>query len=129
MVRPEKDPHKVSIGAFPSLQGRPGVAVGRFLCYFQVPAARQGSPGAQKRRSLRTKIVLWRDETHNKADPLRTGSIRPRSMNDRIVMEGHFTGSQDKIRCLGFIDFDLDLFTSPQKIISVTSFLMGQRSL
>ena len=76
----------IGIRAFPSFQGRPDIAIGGSFGYFQVPAAGRGSLCAQKRSSLRTKIVLGRHEAYDEADPFGVGPIRPRSMNDRIVM-------------------------------------------
>jgi hypothetical protein len=42
-----------------------------------------------------------------------------------MMMERHVAGSQDKIDRVGFVDLDLDLFTSLQKVVRSARFLMG----
>ena len=113
----------IGIGAFPSRQGLPGVAIRRLHGQFQVLAV-EISLRTQKWSSLWTEIVLRRHKAHNEADPFGVGPIRPRSMNNRIMVERHFAGFQDDIRCAGFIDLDLNLFASLQKVVRAARFLM-----
>ena len=115
----------VGIGAFPSRQGFPNVAIAGTLGYFQVSAASGCSFCTQKRGSLWTEIVLGRHITYDESESLDIGSVRPRPVDDRMMMERHVAGSQDKIDRVGFVDLDLDLFTSLQKVVRSARFLMG----
>ena len=59
----------IGVGAFPSLQGRPEVGVGRSLGYFQASRAGRVPLGTQKWSSLRTEIIFRRHKADNEADP------------------------------------------------------------
>ena len=115
----------VGIGAYPSRQGLPDVSIGGGLGYFQVPTAGGCTFCMQKWSSLWTEIVLWRHVTYDESESLDIGSVRTRAVDDRMMMQRHIAGSQDKIDRIGLIDLDLDLFASLQKVVRAVRFLMG----